>query len=161
LVSTASVSGDTLTLNLIISSSAGYITYLPNIYYNNTNILYQGPWLKNIKGVSALSFYRFPISALVGITEQPNTPQYFNLSQNYPNPFNPVTGIEFRVPYESDVKIKIFDISGKEIREIINDRLKAGKYRTEWNASEVSSGIYFCRLISGSYTQTRKMILVK
>src|SRR4030095_1116182 len=161
LVSSASVSSDTLTLNLSVSGSAGYITYLPNIYYNNTNILYQGPWLKNIKGVCALSFYRFPVSTLVGITEPPGTIEYFNLSQNYPNPFNPATRIEFDIPHESNVQIKIFDISGKEVKQIINDKLKAGKYLTEWNASEFSSGIYFCRLLSGSFIQTKKMMLIK
>jgi len=91
-------------------------------------------------------------------TEIPGS--YF-LHQNYPNPFNPLTNIKFEIPKSSSVKISVFDISGKEIETLVNQNLKPGAYETSWNASKFSSGIYFCKIQAGEFTQTKKMVLVK
>ena len=88
-------------------------------------------------------------------------PTGYVLEQNFPNPFNPVTKIRFSVPEASDVNLKFFDCSGRELKELINLKLNAGKYVYELDASGFSSGIYFYRLKAGGFTETRKMILLK
>ena len=86
----------------------------------------------------------------------------FELSQNYPNPFNPVTKIDFVIPYDSRVTLKIFDISGREVYTIINNELKtADNYSVSFNATNLSSGIYFYKLISDKITIVQKMIVIK
>ena len=93
------------------------------------------------------------------------TPSKYAVSQNYPNPFNPVTKIDYEVASDSKVKISIFDISGREIQTILNERKSAGYYSLAFNAGNLSSGTYFYRIIadegSKKFTETKKMILVK
>lgn len=88
-------------------------------------------------------------------------PSELKLRQNYPNPFNPVTNIIFNIPRESDVKIILFNSAGKQVSEILNSSLAAGEYTKEFNAAELPSGIYFCKMSAGNYTQVIKMVLVK
>jgi photosystem II stability/assembly factor-like uncharacterized protein len=89
-------------------------------------------------------------------------PKEYKLFQNYPNPFNPVTNIEFRVSDFGLITLKIFDVTGKETAVLINEELKPGEYKTEWNASGFSSGIYFYSLIiDGKIIDTRKMMFIK
>ena len=89
-------------------------------------------------------------------------PVKFSLSQNYPNPFNPNTKIEYSVSKASDIQIKVFDITGREVESLVNNFLSPGKYSVDFNASDLSSGIYFYALVSnGSRIDTRKMILLK
>jgi hypothetical protein len=85
----------------------------------------------------------------------------FNLSQNYPNPFNPITTINYSIPKQSHVTIKIFDVLGNELTTLINEEKFAGNYSVKFNASAFSSGVYFYRMESGSYIQTKKLILIK
>ncbi len=88
-------------------------------------------------------------------------PDKFVLKQNYPNPFNPKTTIEFMIPKNSMVNLSVFDALGREVQNIINNELKAGEYRINFNASDLPSGTYFYKLISGENVQTKKMILIK
>lgn len=83
------------------------------------------------------------------------------LYQNYPNPFNPTTNIKFSLPQNTFVSLKIYDLNGKEIDELLNQKLSGGTYEYEWNASSLPSGIYFYRLETGNFTETKKMVLVK
>ena len=85
----------------------------------------------------------------------------FHLSQNYPNPFNPTTTIQYSIPKESFVTIKVYDDLGREIATLLNERKAIGNYSVDFNSSNLSSGIYFYRLISGTYSATKKMILMK
>ncbi|MDD5362537.1 MAG: T9SS type A sorting domain-containing protein [Ignavibacteria bacterium] len=89
------------------------------------------------------------------------TPGKFNLSQNYPNPFNPTTKIDYEIPADSKVQIKIYDISGKEVMQLVNLNQKAGYYTIQFNAGSLSSGTYFYKLIAGSDVITKKMTLIK
>ncbi|HJY62730.1 MAG TPA: SBBP repeat-containing protein [Ignavibacteria bacterium] len=102
---------------------------------------------------------------VIGIQQiSSEVPAGFALYQNYPNPFNPVTSFRFQVPVlekKSAVIIKIYDILGREIAELINDYLSSGTYEAVWNASAFASGVYFYSLISEGYIQTNKMILLK
>ncbi len=88
-------------------------------------------------------------------------PEVFSLEQNYPNPFNPSTSIQFRIPENSFVSLKIYNVLGKEIVTLINEEKNAGNYEVSFNASTLSSGVYFYKLEAGNFVQTRKMILMK
>ena len=90
-------------------------------------------------------------------------PEKFSLEQNYPNPFNPNTKINFSLPSNSNVKLDIYNIEGKEVAELINDRRDAGSYEINFDAAKygLSSGMYFYTLTSDKFSETKKMILVK
>jgi hypothetical protein len=92
-------------------------------------------------------------------------PKKFTLSQNYPNPFNPSTKIDYEIPADSKVSISIYDISGKEVQQVVNAQQKAGYYTAQFNASQLSSGTYFYKLsvnnANGSEVLTKKMSLIK
>nr|HMS66444.1 T9SS type A sorting domain-containing protein [Ignavibacteria bacterium] len=89
------------------------------------------------------------------------TPSGYALSQNYPNPFNPSTTINFDIPKDGNVSIKLFDISGKEVETIVNEVKTAGYYTINFNASSLPSGIYFYTLNADNYSAVKKMMLVK
>jgi photosystem II stability/assembly factor-like uncharacterized protein len=88
-------------------------------------------------------------------------PAKFSLHQNYPNPFNPVTKIKFEIPENSFVTVKVYDALGKEIAELADDNLNAGIYSVSWDASAHPSGVYFYKIFSGAFSESRKMILIK
>ena len=88
-------------------------------------------------------------------------PDKFSLSQNYPNPFNPTTNIEFSIQEKSFVKLKVFDISGKEIQELINENFNPGTYKYDFNAESLPSGTYFYRLETEKFSETKKMVVLK
>jgi hypothetical protein len=85
----------------------------------------------------------------------------FGLSQNYPNPFNPSTIITFSLPTRSFVSLKVFDGLGREIGILVNKELVAGTYTVKWNASGMASGVYFYRLHAGTFTESKKLILLR
>lgn len=88
-------------------------------------------------------------------------PKTYDLAQNYPNPFNPSTTIEFSIPSDAAVSLKIYDVLGKEVTVLANEYRSAGTYIVNWNASNFSSGVYFYKLNAGNFTQTKKMFLAK
>ncbi len=88
-------------------------------------------------------------------------PKDYKLSQNYPNPFNPVTKINFSIPKNGHVSLKVYDALGREIASLVNDVKNAGNYTVEFNASHLSSGAYFYRLNVNGYIETKKMLLIK
>ena len=88
-------------------------------------------------------------------------PEIYELYQNYPNPFNPSTTISFLLPSKSFVSLKIFDLLGREVATLVSEEMLVGSYSQQWNASNMSSGIYFYRLQAGSFTETKKLILLK
>ena len=90
-----------------------------------------------------------------------NLPDKFDISQNYPNPFNPSTTIKFQVPSSGIVSLKVYDVLGKEVATLVNEEKPAGSYEINFNASQLSSGIYFYKIQAGSFIQTKKMILLK
>ena len=138
------------------TGSTGFIaansSYLFNFYYGlfdpeNTGI------------------YRTAISVSDVKKEDKTIPNKFNLSQNYPNPFNPSTNIKFSIPSSGTVSLKVYDMLGKEVAELVNDELAAGNYTVEFNADAVNqnlaSGVYFYRLESKYLSQTKKLMLIK
>jgi len=99
---------------------------------------------------------------VIGITNINTTiPDKFTLSQNYPNPFNPETNIKFGLPKASNVKLAVYDMLGREVEVIINNKMDAGSYNATWNAMPYASGVYFYRLTADGFTDVKKMIVVK
>jgi hypothetical protein len=89
------------------------------------------------------------------------TPVEFSLKQNYPNPFNPSTKIGFTLPIESNVKISIYNLIGQKIAEIVNSRFNVGNHSVDFNATNLSSGIYLYKIEAGNFTSVKKMQLMK
>jgi hypothetical protein len=83
------------------------------------------------------------------------------LGQNYPNPFNPLTAISFSIPLRSFLSLKIFDLGGREVATIVSEELSAGNHTRQWNAVGMPSGVYFYRIQAGSFTETKKLVLLK
>lgn len=106
--------------------------------------------------------WKFKTSVPTGveITES-SVSSLFRLSQNFPNPFNPSTTIEFSIPKSSDVKIMIYNILGNLVHTLVDQRLSAGTYRTQWNASGLASGVYLYRIQAGAFIETKRLILIK
>ncbi|CAF3838145.1 unnamed protein product [Rotaria sp. Silwood1] len=96
-----------------------------------------------------------------GVSEPVSTPTNYSLSQNYPNPFNPSTQIEFGLPKNGFVELKLYDILGKEVAVLANGMFDAGKHTLDVNLSYLSSGTYFYRLTSDNFTDTKKLMLMK
>jgi hypothetical protein len=90
-----------------------------------------------------------------------NIPDKFALFQNYPNPFNPITNLKFQMPRPGFAELKIFDILGREIAALVNEKLGAGTHQVNWDAASYPSGIYFYRLIAGDFNESKKMMLIK
>jgi hypothetical protein len=111
-------------------------------------------------------WYR-PLSELVGIEpNMKNIPDKFTLSQNYPNPFNPTTKIKFDIPAvgtgrDLSVQLRIYDILGREVSTLVNEQLKPGTYEVEWDGSNYPSGVYFYKLITDSFSEAKRMVLIK
>ncbi|MCL4547047.1 MAG: T9SS type A sorting domain-containing protein [Bacteroidetes bacterium] len=111
---------------------------------------------------NSASVYRYPIQGTTSI-ENNNViiPQEFSLSQNYPNPFNPSTKISFSLPSSTNVSLKVFNTLGQEVSELVNENLQPGKYSVDFDASKLSSGVYFYTLRANDFVQSKKMILMK
>jgi hypothetical protein len=109
---------------------------------------------------SALSVWN---NILVGVNENEmkTISTNYSLAQNYPNPFNPSTTIRYSISKSGLVQLKIYDILGREVAQLVNEEKSAGAYEVKFNAANLSSGIYFYRILSGNFTQTKKLMLLK
>lgn len=83
------------------------------------------------------------------------------MSQNYPNPFNPSTTIKYELPRSSEVKLSVFDMLGREVSVLVNERRDAGVHEVKFDGSNLASGVYFYRLQAGDFVQSRKLVLLK
>jgi photosystem II stability/assembly factor-like uncharacterized protein len=140
---------------------AAYITAQKNSSdnqaYNYTdNIVISGEVKYRIRQVnqSGSSFYTEAISIGVPVTA-------YTLGQNYPNPFNPSTKINFTVPKQDYVTIKVYDITGSEVTTLVNKEMNPGSYIIDFNAEKLTSGIYFYRITAGEFSETKKMQVLK
>ncbi|HZW38954.1 MAG TPA: YCF48-related protein [Ignavibacteriaceae bacterium] len=128
--------------------------------YSFTETLNSGKYnyrLKQIDHDGSYKYYNLPEVIEIGL------PVQYKLSQNYPNPFNPSTIINYSLPSSGNVSIKVYNIIGKEVATIVNGYQEAGNYIRQFNASEngLSSGVYFYTIKSGSFTDTKKMVILK
>ena len=95
------------------------------------------------------------------ISKDESLPTEILLYQNYPNPFNPITTINFSLPEENNVKLKIYNTLGQTVAELVNSKLEAGQHSYHWDAKNYSSGIYFYELRTDSFVLARKMIILR
>lgn len=159
--------------NSIIAGSDGYGVFVSS--NNDTNWVQRNEGLVGMERVYGLctlnnyifaatdySEYRRGLIEFLGIKQiSEQVPAHFTISQNYPNPFNPSTTIKFSLPKSSDVKFVIYDVMGKEIETLVDEHLDAGTYETNWNASKYSSGVYFYKIETPEFTETKRMVLIK
>ncbi len=123
-------------------------------------------WEQDINGRTAL-VESFMTDLIDNITQISNSiPTHLSLHQNYPNPFNPETKIKFEIPLsvrgqKSEVKLSVYDVSGKEVRTLVNSELAPGVYEYTFDGARLSSGVYYYKLESGGFIETKKMVLVK
>ncbi len=102
-----------------------------------------------------------PIDFLVDVEKLSDLPAEYFLNQNYPNPFNPTTTIEFSIGRTSMVKLKVYDIIGKEVLTLINENKRPGSYKFDFNADGLSSGVYIYRLETNEFIDSKKLIILK
>ena len=129
----------------------------PKAYsYNDENVV-AGKYYYRLKQIDFNGMYEYSNEIEVVV----NAPDKFSLNQNYPNPFNPSTSIEFRLPKESFVTLKVYNILGVEIASLVNEQKPAGVHKINFDASGFTSGMYIYKISTGSFEQTRKMLLLK
>ena len=116
-----------------------------------------GTYSYRLKQIDNDGQFEYSKSIEIGLT----APDKFELSQNYPNPFNPSTTINYNLPEASNVKLIIYNILGQEVKTLVNAFKEAGVHTIDFNASELNSGLYIYKIEAGSFTQTRKMTLIK
>jgi hypothetical protein len=114
-------------------------------------------------GINQVGVWQRPLSEVITSVEKPSTdlPTHFSLDQNYPNPFNPATTISFSLPSKSFISLKVFDALGREVSSLLSEELPAGTYSEQWTAAGLPSGVYFYRLQTGSYFETKKLVLLR
>ena len=116
--------------------------------------------MKQIDNNGNINYHNLSGEVIVGV------PTKFDISQNYPNPFNPTTKINYDLPFDSKVSIRLFDMTGKEVAQIVNATQTAGYYTAQFNGSNLASGVYFYNIIAeggnaAKFVTTKKMVLVK
>ena len=151
------LSGSESWQELAFVSGNGFTNTVRNYSYTDRN-LSEGTYNYRLKQVDYNgNFEYFNLNSEIEI----GTPNSFNISQNYPNPFNPSTKINFEMAKEGNVSIKVFDYTGKEISTLVNGFRSAGYYTIDFNAINLSSGIYFYRMEANNFTKVMKMSLIK
>lgn len=145
---------DTLVAQPPVKMRLGIVQLNQKYYWRvrGINIVGTGPW-------SAVWNFRVKATGIENIST--NIPAQYELMQNYPNPFNPVTTINYAIKQAGSAKLTVYDISGKEVSVLFDQHHQAGYYKFRFNASNLSSGIYFYTLIAGDVRLTRKMVILK
>ena len=144
-----------------INSEITDTTYLFTSLLSDKNYWWRVKAL-NPSGWGDYSEVRTFSTLFVGVgDDESQVPTEFSLEQNYPNPFNPSTKIAYSIAKESEVSLKIYDVMGREVAELVNGRQIAGAYNIEFDASSLASGTYFYKLIAGEFTSVKKMVLLK
>ena len=137
-----------------INLVANVTYYVINTTYSSSTAL--GNWKDSIYGPGTIT------QIITSVTGDENLiPSVYSLSQNYPNPFNPVTRINYSIPKQGLVTIKIYDALGREVQTIINEMKTPGKYIVDFDGTNLSSGVYFYKLASNDFVSIKKMILLK
>jgi len=114
-----------------------------------------------VSGATIFDYFVFNISTATSIPSAESTHAGFELKQNYPNPFNPSTQITFYLSRQSNVKLNVFDMLGREVAVLIDENQSPGTHHINFNAEDLPSGVYFYRLQTADFLETKKMILAK
>jgi hypothetical protein len=152
-------------LRIRISETNGADVYLDYIFFSKSgaivNIYTSNPNLPNSGTINIDGASYNGVPTISGVEQIGTSPINYDLGQNYPNPFNPTTNIEYSIPEQSIVDIRIYDILGNEIAVLVNKEQAAGRYKADFNGINLTSGVYFYRLQAGGFVETKKMILLK
>jgi hypothetical protein len=111
--------------------------------------------------ISAINEAQIKYSTVLSVDKVSDLPTAYSLEQNYPNPFNPSTKIQFSISNSQPVTLKVFDVLGNEVATLVNEELTPGIYQYNFDASNLSSGVYYYKLRAGNFTETKKMILIR
>ncbi len=143
---------DSITLNSVVSSTVPYQNYTVTVTAAENG----GPRTHTRS-------WTLTVANIIGVSHNSNDiPRIYALGQNYPNPFNPSTQIDYSLPKQSEVVLKVYDMLGQEVATLVNHAVQqAGTYTETFNASNLPSGVYYYKLTAGQYTDVRKMILIK
>ncbi len=160
------------TSNLLVEvcfDNSSYTSYSP-VYATNISNMCRGYYTDNQSGCTMTSgsnlTYRpntcFTMTPATGVSGNTNyIPAQYSLQQNYPNPFNPVTRINFDIPKQGLVTLKVYDVLGREVKALVNEVKAPGVYSVDFNGTELSSGVYFYKLESNGFSDIKKMMLIK
>ena len=157
------VSTDSLFTSTVYDSSGIIITefQIPNNGLNINTTYYWRVNAANVTGTSPWSTIFHFTTGATNIVHNNEIPKEFRLYNSYPNPFNPSTKIKFDIPKSSCVKLIVYDILGREIKTLVNEKLNAGRYEIDWDGSSYPSGVYFYKLVTDEYFSVKKMLMIK
>ena len=142
--------GDTAEL-VVATIAADSSNYIGNV----SELKWYGQWAQ-------YAFDNFAVpSGITGVKSKAASPKTWALYQNYPNPFNPSTIISYQIPLMSFVRLKLYDVLGREVMTLVNEKQNAGSHSVSFNAANLPSGVYFYRLQAGNYTATKKLVFIK
>jgi hypothetical protein len=180
MTSTAIMNDTVISLNILLLYGKPAYTFSPNSYWlgtlkfaiNNPSACFMLKFLSNssvFENNTPLTYstgwtFVDPTPCIVSGVSSHNTltiPNEYNLCQNYPNPFNPVTSIEFSLPKSGFVKLNVYDMLGKQVAELVNSQKSAGDYIVDFDASALSTGIYFYRLEVNDFIAVKKLAVIK
>ena len=148
----------------LVDGSGTVVTYINNTNSNPFTLTATNPgnYTVNAGRSSPLRWDSASVNIVItDVSDNSQHPNEFRLYNNYPNPFNPTTIIRYSIPEASFTSIRIYNELGKEVSALVNETKSAGTYEVEFNASNLSSGVYYYKLQAGSFTETKKMILIK
>lgn len=152
--------GDTI---INISQSEGFDAE-PRVSYifSNDTVFVAVLWKHTQFGKTDIWMARTPFNPIIsGVEKEEKQVSSFRLLQNYPNPFNPSTVLSYKLPISSLVTIKVYDVLGREVQTLVDERQNAGNHSVTFSASNLPSGVYFYRLQAGNYSATKKLLLLK
>ena len=136
----------------MITPAVGFDRDIGGTFYRG-NVLYVGSGPQNI--------YFDAVDLALDVPQTEEVPMQYALNQNFPNPFNPTSTIGYELPAASTVKLVVFDLLGREVRTLVNERKEAGKHSLHFNVAGLASGVYLYRLVAGDFVQTKKMAVIK
>lgn len=139
------------------SSFPPHLFYLYNTRPQFEEAVKQAAWIYNLgKALDPGSSKLFVLSQ-----QEETKPQAFAMQQNYPNSFNPATVVRYQLPVVSDVKLVVYDLLGREVSVLVNERKAPGSYSVMFDAAGLASGVYFYRLTAGEFVQVRKLLMLR
>jgi len=154
-VNQAGGGGDDLGESIAIDSAGNIVVsgeFVDTVIFGGTTLVSEGGQDMFVAKIERI---------IVDVQSQPSLPKEFWLYQNYPNPYNPTTTIVYGLRERTNVELKVFDILGREVISLVNEEQPSGKYEIVFDATSISTGIYFYRLQAGSFVETKKMVLMK
>lgn len=143
------------------TSWSGYTFGMPYALVFDLTIVYPNRHIRATTHGNGVYERSLVPNPLLGIIKNAEMPTIFKLYQNYPNPFNPSTKIKYLIPKQSVVRISVYDIQGREVMILVNERQNPGSYEVKLNSGKLSSGVYFYKIIAGDFVDVKKLMLVK